>query len=391
MFINLNANSMKLIYCSFLFLLFGFICGCNDSKFNLESTFPNGPLMKIKNYKLGLDELSSYEFFNVRAVGEDTLIVLNSVNYSLDFYHLEKGEMIHRIKIKNSGPEGLPRLYSFIYHNSDSIFLLPQFSLKGGMIINEKGEFVDRLNVGEINLDLGTFVNHNSSGQSPSYIFGNKLYFTVNPLSTEFFPDGYTVEYELDLTDGNLKSLDFIQKPVMYLGNKMFLSQTLSRKKIGFNDWLYSWNMSDTLYLYSKKFEKVEVDKIYLGKDNPIEKTEVNGLTEEELLILNAKSHVYGNTVLQDSIIHRVRYVPMANPEDILFGSSNPYLVKDFEILSFDLRSRTFLGSTSFKGGVYDPRVIFSTNKGIYLPKINPGYKELNENFIEYDLFSIPD
>lgn len=382
---------MKIPNYLFYFFLLVSVFGCSETKFEFIKYDSPGPLKINKTYKLELDELSSYEFFNVRLIGEDTLAVLNSVNYSLDFYDLEKGVMIDRIKIKNSGPEGMPRLYSFIYHNSDSIYVLPQFSLKGGMIINQRGEFVDRLNVGEISLDLGNFVNHTSSGQSPSYIFGNRLYFTVNPLATEYFPDGYTVEYELDLIDGSFKELNFIQKPFVYQGDKMFLNQSLNRKKPGPNSWLYSWNMSDTLYLYSQKSEKVEVEKIYLGKDRPIEKLEVNGLTEEELLILNAKSYVYGNTMIQDSVIHRVRYLPMSIPEDILFGNSNPYLVKDFEILSFDLRTRKYLGSTSFKGGVYDPRVTFSTSKGIYLPKINPQYKELDENFIEYELFSLVD
>ncbi len=378
---------------NYLLCFFTIFCfwKCGHSKIETSILSDSGHLKSKKTYRLELDELSSYEFFNVRPIGMDTLAVLNSVNYSLDFYDFNTGKMINRIKINNSGPEGMPRLYSFIYHNSDSIYVLPQFSLKGGMIINLKGEFVDRLTVGEISLDLGTFVNHNSSSQSPSYIFGNKLYFTVNPLATDYFPDGYIVEYELDLISGSIKSLDFIQKPDMYLGNKVFLSQALNRKKTGPNTWLYSWNMSDTLYLYSKKSEIVQLDKIYLGKDRPIEKLEVDGLTEEELLILNAKSYVYGNTMIQDSVIHRVRYLPMANPEDILFGNSNPYLVKDFEILSYDLRSRKYLGSTGFKGGIYDPRVSFSTSKGILLPKINPQNKELNENFIEYELFSIVD
>lgn len=382
---------MKISYYLFLCFLFGSVFGCRESKFESIQSDISGHLKLVNTYKLELDELSSYEFFNVRPIGEDTLAVLNSVNYSLDFYDFQKGKLIDRIKMKNSGPEGMPRLYSFVYHNSDSIYVLPQFSLKGGMIINQKGEFVDRLNVGEISLDLGTFVNHNSSGQSPSYIFGNKLYFTVNPLSTDYFPDGYTVEYELDLINGTFKPIDFIQKPGIYQGNKMFLSQTLNRKKTGPSDWLYSWNMSDTVYLYSEKLGKVEVDKIYLGKEKPIEILEVSGLTEEEQLILNAKSYVYGNMMVQDSILHRIRFLPMANPEDILYGNSNPYLVKDFEILSYDLRSRKYLGSTGFKGGIHDPRVAFSTAKGIFLPKINPQYRELNENYVEYDLFTLVD
>ena len=382
---------MKIFYYLFLFFLFGSVFGCRESKFDSPESDSSGHLKLTKTFKLGLDEFSSYEFFNVRPIGMDTLAVLNSVNYSLDFYDLEKGILIDRIKIKSSGPEGMPRLYSFIYHNSDSIYVLPQFSLRGGMIINQRGGFVDRLKVGEISMDLGTFVNHTSSGQSPSYIYGKKLYFTVNPLATDYFPDGYTVEYELDLTNGSFMPLDFIQKPWVYKGNKTFLNQSLNRKKIGSHGWLYSWNMSDTVYLYSEKLGKVEVDKIYLGKEKPIEKLEVSGLTEEELLILNAKSYVYGNTVVQDSILHRIRYLPMANPEDILFGNSNPYLVKDFEILSYDLRTRKYLGSTGFKGGIYDPRVSFSTAKGIFLPKINPQYRELNENYIEYDLFSLVD
>lgn len=94
-------------------------------------------LSKIKTVTLPLDEFSSYEFFNYQVIG-DTLAVLNNVNYSLDFYDLSQETFLYRIPIESQGEQGVPKLYSFLYHNPDTVFLFSQFRLNTAMIIDVK-------------------------------------------------------------------------------------------------------------------------------------------------------------------------------------------------------------------------------------------------------------
>ncbi|MFD2033208.1 DUF4221 family protein [Belliella marina] len=377
---------MRALYYIILFLL---TISCNQrDKPNEQPPF-DGTLKLVKTIKLPLDEFSSYEFFNTHLI-DNRLIVLNVVNSSLDFYDLEMEKLTSRLKIQPSGPEGVPRLYSFIYHNADSIYILPQFTLNGTIILNEKGEFIDRLKVDKFDSDVGSLVNHVSSNSTPSYIFDNKLHFSTFPLKTNYFPDKYVFDYTLDLKTGKFTENKEITKPEIYKNNTQYASQTFARKKLNAEQWIYSWHMSDSIFIFERDSGEIVKKSIVANGGLKTSATPINEkTTNEESLVLRAKSYIYGETVVQGDYIHRIRFFPLPEPEEILFSDKIITLIQDFEILTYNLNNAEFVGSTKFKGGIYDPRVIIANKYGIYLPKINPDNPNLSENSIEYDIFSI--
>ena len=380
-----TANMMR-VYPVLIFVLI-LSCTIKNNHKN-PASLPDNYLDFLETISLPLDEYSTYEFFNYRAK-EDTLIVLNLANYSLDFYDLAQKSFLNRIKVPGSGPTGISRLYSFIYHNKDSIFFLPQFNLNGGIILNYKGEFLDRVKASKVKSEIDGYVNHVSSAMNPSYIKENKIWFaTYSFTDQEILKGDSGIEYALDLPTGKIETIEFIQKP-NHLKGKMWVSNGFSRIMTDSSNWIYSWDASDSVYFFKmdstgENIQAISLDGGIKSKNAPLK----NSTTTEEELLETAKSMVYGKILLDEmeEVIHRVKYLPMKNPEEILTGNSNPYLIKDFEILSYKLDG-TFLGKTIFKGGIYDPRVIFIHSGKIYLPRINPNFNKLEEESIHYDIY----
>lgn len=379
------ANMMR--FYSVLILLLIFSC-TNKNNFKESVNFPNNYLDFLETISLPLDEYSTYEFFNYQ-IKEDTLIVLNLANYSLDFYDLAQKSFLNRIKVSGSGPTGISRLHSFIYHSRDSVFFFPQFNLNGGIILNFEGEFLDRVKASKVKSDIDGYVNHASSPMNPSYFQSNKIWFTTYSFTDQGILKGDSgIEFSLDLPTGQIKTIGLIQKP-HHLKGKMWVSNGFSRIKTKSSNWIYSWDASDSVYFFKmdstgEKIQALSLDGGVKSKNVPLK----NSTTTEEGLMEAAKSMVYGKILMDEmkEVIHRVKYLPMKNPEAILTGNHNPYLIKDFEILSYKL-DRTFLGRTNFKGGIYDPRVLFINSGKIYLPKINPDFNNIEEETIHYDVY----
>lgn len=365
-----------------------FISSCNFSQ-NLQVP-ENQFLVKTKSLRLPLDEKSTYEFYIYQIV-RDTLLVLNQVNYSLDFYSLTEQKLIHRIPVEREGVNGLERLNTFYYHNADSIFLFPQFLLKNSLIVDLSGNIVDRIKHNEFNSDIDGLINHVGTPSVPSILFGNELHFSVYPLLDASLQDGnFITEHSLNLISGDFTSYTYVKKPNVF-HDQRWIEETFKRVKIGPEEWYFSWNLSDTVY-HIKGENGVLIESIPIPmngeistKPQPVPKDKY----KEKWPKMMSEGYVYGRILLdlEKNIIHRIRFLPLVESKTKNSDIINIYLSKDFEILTYNLNGE-FFGSTKFKAGIYDPLVPFLGPDGIYLPRIHPNYKNLNEDEIVYDVFS---
>ncbi len=365
-----------------------FISSCDFSQ-NLQVP-ENQFLVRTKTVRLPLDEKSTYEFFIYQVVG-DSLLVLNQVNYSLDFYSLPDQKLIHRIPVEREGVNGLERLNTFYFHNADSIFLFPQFLLKNSLIVDLSGNIVDRIKHKEFNSDIDGLLNHVGTPSVPSILFGNELHFSVYPLLNASLEDGdFITEHSLNLISGDFTSYNYVKKPAFF-HDKRWISEVFSRIKIDTEEWYFSWNLSDTVFHIKgengtlKESVSIPMNGGIKTDPQPVPKDKF----EEKWPEMALEGYSYGKILIDSKkgVIHRIRYLPTiikgskANAIDIL-------LAKSFEILSYTL-SGEFLGSTEFAPGTYDPLVLFLGPDGIYLPRIHPNYEGLQEDEIVYDVFSV--
>ena len=365
------------------------LISCDNSTISKNSG--NQFLIKSKSVKFPLDEVSTYEFFIYQSVG-DSLLVLNQVNYSLDIYSLSEQSLIGRINIDREGVNGIERLNTFYYHNQDSIFLFSQFILKNSLIVNVEGNIIDRIRHNEFNSDVDGLINHVGTPSMPNIIFENELHFSVFQLTNESIENDYFIhEHSLDLESGNFKSYPYVKKP-SFMNNQRWIDETFSRIKIDKEEWYFSWNLSDTVYhIIGENGVLIESKAIPMNggigtNPKPVPKENYDG----KWLEMSLEGYVYGKILLDrnKNIIHRLRYVPTVNPNSPKNYSNNPYLIKNFEILSYRLDGE-FLGTTRINSRTYDPRLLFLGPKGIYIPRIHPNYDGLQEDEIVYDVFSV--
>src|SRR5690554_4079454 len=154
---------MKRLIISFLV---GIIWSCNDGKERTDYLMYSDYLADTVTLKL--DNHTSNEFYYINYAQDSLdqyLIALNPITSSVDKYSLTTGDLVKRIEFKTEGPEGITGvLQGLSYHNPDSIFLFLRGRIRGGIIIDEKGGFVDRIkpNIGHIASKIE--FNHVSSG-----------------------------------------------------------------------------------------------------------------------------------------------------------------------------------------------------------------------------------
>lgn len=317
--------------------------------------------------------------------------MLNSLNYSIDLYELTGQKLVSRIPIQPQVDQGIDKLYSFYYHNKDSIFVFSQFRLSNAMIVNHLGEFVNRLSLNNTPGGSNGIINHISNPSMPTYFRDNKLYISVLQMNDKDISDpNFVYEYVVDTKLGEFTGLSFIKKPISYR-EKPVINEGFSRIITLDKKFVYSWNLSDSVVFYYNEVDSLVFKTIPMFGKTQTKPVEVNkNMNLDQKLLETAKSYVYGKFFIdyQNRLIHRLRYLPMSSPEDLRTGLPNAYLRKDFEILTASLEGN-YLGSTQFKAGVYDPRLLFFHDSGIYLPKIHPEYSELKENQISYDVYKV--
>lgn len=126
-------NSMKnlVLFCYCLFL---FSC-----QFNEEKAIFKNKIKVLKSLSISLDSLTPQQLFNPQLLHEKYLIFLNNKANSLDFYGLEEKKITKRIKLQTQGENSVGNIRQFLYHNSDSIFVVNSYQYQV-FLIDESGK-----------------------------------------------------------------------------------------------------------------------------------------------------------------------------------------------------------------------------------------------------------
>ncbi|RZS96040.1 DUF4221 family protein [Cecembia calidifontis] len=379
---------------SILLIIFSFMFSCK----NLSDDFKNeteGFLERVGEITFALDEFSTFEFYNAKIVsvhGKELLANLNYINFSLDFYDVEQGKLFHRIKIGRGGPEGIDDVQGFWFHNQDSIFIFPRFKLHGSTIVNWDGNFVDKLNPPRIpDIPGGILLNHLSTSSTPTFVLDQKIYFMRYPIDNRFIgEDSFESFGILDLKKNLFEFYEF-EYPSVYRGkNHIMEFYTFSGDLMNDSSFLLSWTISDSVDVYSVNESGISKIKSFYASIPEFQVPNSNSsfITPEMEKKIKFESFSYGAITFDPfrNQIHRLLYLP-TQYEPGRHKKENPYLVTDFLILTYDDKFN-HLGTTHFKGGIYDPRVFIVGKKGLFFPRIGQRIRDLKEDEIVYHVFS---
>ncbi|PKQ66751.1 DUF4221 family protein [Raineya orbicola] len=125
----------------FLIIVIHFVSACTLKEAK-EQNFRN-KISVQKTLSIPLDSLTPQYIFNPQLIKEKELVFLNSKINSLDFYSIEDKRLIKRIKFAKEGENAVGKIYQFLYHNADSIFVVNSYQYKV-FLIDETGKVKEK-------------------------------------------------------------------------------------------------------------------------------------------------------------------------------------------------------------------------------------------------------
>jgi hypothetical protein len=344
---------------------------------------------------LKIDAKSSYDFnyFGIGIVDEvEQLVILNQVNSSIDFYNLKEGNLEKRFNVPQDGPTPVRNTQGMLFYNQDSIFVFTAYLLSRFGLFDSDGELIS-LHRPMIESDNPRDKIHNQSSapSMPTVYLKGKLYFSHltmgNPPGNPKFSESHHPEFLYYLEKDSVVQIDHLKMPAEYSGSTMPLSFSLHSKALNeLDEFVISWYASDSLFVYDLDFN---LKSVHLGKSSlakGFEKTTYPLSKEESDRLTISQTH-YPRLIYDP---HRRLYYRFAfigrtyNPNELIDYKST--LKNPFSIIVLD-DSFKKLEEILFPGSTYNLYQAFIAENGLYLPKTNLFYTNLDEDKVKYEIF----
>ncbi|MEB2785527.1 DUF4221 family protein [Algoriphagus persicinus] len=351
----------------------------------------------VETKSLKLDSLATWEFYWVQYVEgegeEEDLIVLNKVFNSLDIYDLDNQVLKKRIRLGTDDKFGKFAASGFYFHNSDSIFIYPSYTLDGTLIINSKGDVVRKVktNIPEESENVHA-LNHVSSPSSPSVYYGGKVHASVASMMSSSWDSGLSADYKtnitLDLITEEIFFVPHLNYPKEYIGKATTNHHSfLCRAFVEGRYWVHSYPLLDSVYLYDTNYKYL--GSKYAGSsffEGFVELEKGTPHNEQFIYIIENSSYA---RVIYDKyrkLFYRVtligRKLDTSIDESSMDNSRN-----QFSIVVFDENFQK-IKEVLFPSKKYYHYAAFVGKNGLYLPKINKDYINISEDTVSYDIFS---
>jgi hypothetical protein len=382
---------------NFIIAIIVVIFSCTERKATPDLQYMN---YKKGNLVISLDSVSSYEFYWTQLINHEnksTLLNLNKVINSLDFYTLDsdlsRGFLEKRIPLNSPDKFSGTPVQGFFFHNIDSIFLFPQFTLNGTTLIDGKGTVHRkyRLSIPE-NSEISQALNHVSSPSSETVLVKDKLYASTatltNTSKNEGISDAFRAIVVADLKSETVYMNSEVGYPSLYIGRSVtnhhaFLTRTFVSDSL----WVHSYPLLDSLQIYDNEYNFLKSVSVSSDYFKGFSETPKNTAQNEQVEFIVTQAS-YGR-ILYDpfrKLYYRfVLHGREISDREILEPKSSHK--NHFSIIVTDSDFNK-LKEIVFPGEIYHNYSALVSPKGLLLPKINHFYNELNDEWLEYDIFS---
>ncbi|MEP1955007.1 MAG: DUF4221 family protein, partial [Algoriphagus sp.] len=121
-----------------------FLSSCSKSNNDFSESI-EGRKYLIDSLVVPMDSKSSYDFnyFDIgRMDGNEKLVILNQVNYSIDSYNLKNGSLENRFEVPQEGPFPVLNTQGLLIHNQDSIFVFTSYLLSRFGLFDRNGAVI---------------------------------------------------------------------------------------------------------------------------------------------------------------------------------------------------------------------------------------------------------
>lgn len=364
-------------------LLFLGLFSCSEKR-TVPVSF--SPEVVSKYFHTG-NSLGQFYFFN--QVRNDSLIVFNAFNHSLDIIDTRVDSVVSSIPFELNGPNAVNEITSFFYHNEDSIFLAE--NNQAIVLITSKGQLKRRYSDFESSFDMDE--REKVYDNSPSLRFASQLLY--NSDAQEIFlyfmsfnqPERKRIFASYSLETGKSKSIP-VYYSEEYLGQRLDLSKlfltsaTLDGKGFAFifsgspKVFRYDFHSSSVSSVEANPpWTKVKADDIPFG---PMTSSEKQSFMAENPFYYKIFYDSYRNVYYRLSSPPR----PNSNEADFHYVNYNKILVSILDS-KFNLISDFYLP----KEDTYNVGFSFVTSEGLWISYNSKNQDD--EDFIKWDLIRI--
>lgn len=343
-----------------------------------------------------IDNFASYQFTKFQYMDTDSLeslYVFNSLNESIDQYNLHNGLLESRLGFPNDPKYGQGIYSGFLIHSVDSIFLFQAMTLTNTILMNSKGE-VQQIFSPEnpTSGDTELALNHVHIPGAPHYLRKGTLHFAIwslkNTLNAGALSEQSKLNGVFSLNEERIELTELPDYPKIYFTSQYptYLA-AFSRILDSHANWIYSWPCSDSIVYYSFDFTKKisfpaksALGETFMESDRKFQ--DPNG---SDLLV--NKTH-YG-PIVEDPYrgnFYRIASIGRSKKDNESL-SHQSVASNAFSILLLD-STLQLSKEILFPAKMYNYWILFVGKKGLYIPRINPRYQNLQEDSLVFDIYN---
>jgi len=366
----MNKNNL------YLLLLQIFLVSC-ESLSNSENSL-NFDLEYI-SIPITSDYLNTYQgIHSYNYKDQNYLLAYNNTRHSLNYFDLDKNEVIKSVQLDHDGPNAIGDINSLFFHNQDSIFLFERGILH---LANSEGQVVDSYNLYEL-------FNTQQDGE-PSINFYFKL--NYNPVTKNILfylnsPYNSVKEKSKLSKVGTLnvqsRSVDIL--PIYHTDNYKNVNGRVGYiTYLGFYDYhkgdlLYNFQYESSLFVYNMQLGS-QISKSGNSVKKPSFINEVPTSTESESFENHALNNTLYLTVIPDKWRGLVYRINWEKPKKDYTNADFTEKGQTLSVFDDDLN---FIQEFSLPDHTYQINNWFVNENGLYLNYAHPKNENQKEDFL---------
>jgi hypothetical protein len=361
------------------------------------SCAPEKPGNNRINYKLKMGQTVNIEtpisvpfrsFTSQVIYKNDSVLLLreNRNETCIDIFDFEAHKYLRSIKLPSSGPNSTS-IYSFIYHNEDTIFCIPLFSSKVS-IFNYYGDFVSKKDL-PIRLKYSEPNMFRASNQRLVNYSNNILSICAEPAinylyeSDKFHSDNIMMNYHLSKDTFWASSITF---PYSYLGNFYPYHDLFRTFNENTQQYIFSFSYSHYLYLVDSldNIDSVYIESSFLHKMPKFEEYDEPNRGKDCF-----QEKMYTNIIYDKYKNVYYRFLSLKGDEKYLkrIDITNEYLYRPFVVMLLDA-DFNLIDEMRLPEGLYNYYDIFLDKEGLWISANNPEDEEFDENQLKFSLIT---
>lgn len=363
-------------------------CGLNKQQNEFVFTLKNdGGIRFLLDSATSNNSLYLQPFFD-RKLNKEVLLYLNRKKPSILIFDVETQKTLKEVPLQKEGPNGVGRPTGACPTSSDSIYVVSgntyEISLVNSMGIRLKKFKV--LQGDNYNENTGMILSYT---YSPAFPIDSKLYFLVAPDRNMYDSKYYNASTNSSLDINTGKYSYFGMFPYELRGKTWGVrggkhSWTLNSS----NNFVSSFSIQDSVVEWSAIHNKR--NNYYAGTIFRESKTKPFGNRDKDQDLNGyALETIYYEGLVYDNyrgVYYRIACLPVdAKDKD---GNLNDIFNKPISIIILD-NDFKIIGESKITDNTYLFYMFFVGKGGLYFAKTNPHYKELEEDYIVFDRFTL--